>query len=74
MLFHIKISKTITACIGIGGATRCDGVSIALLSAWKILLMDGVRGGLTDPNWALSFKSDPLTKCSCHVTIPSPTL
>lgn len=24
--------------------------------------------------WALSFKSDPLTKCSCHVTIPSPTL
>lgn len=51
VLFHIKISKTITSCVGIGGSTRCDEVSIVLLGAWKILLMAGVRGGLTDPNW-----------------------
>lgn len=51
VLFHIKISKTITSCAAIGGSTRCDAVSIVLLSVWKILLMLGVRGGLTDPNW-----------------------
>lgn len=50
VLFHIKISKTITSCIGTGASTRCDEVSIVLLSAWKILLMVGVKGGLTDPN------------------------
>lgn len=50
VLFHIKISKTITSCIGIRASTRCDEVSIVLLSAWKILLMVGVKGGLTDPD------------------------
>lgn len=43
VLFHIKISKAITSCVGIRGPTRCDEVSIVLLGAWKILLMAGVR-------------------------------
>lgn len=49
--FISRFQKRITSCIGIGDSTRCDEVSIVLLSAWKILLMVDARWGLTDPNW-----------------------
>ena len=46
VLFHINISQTITGRTGIGGCGRCVEISIVVFSAWKILLMVGVRGRL----------------------------
>ena len=79
MLFHIKISQTITGRTGIGGCGRCVEISIVVLSAWKILLMVGVRGRLNWPQlhkliWAESLKSEPFNACSCYSISPSPVL
>lgn len=46
VLFHIKISKTITSCIGIGGSTRCDEFSIVLLKCMEKITNGRCQGRL----------------------------